>query len=167
MLDANLRAQLKSYLTNIRQPIELAASLDDGPKSRELAELLDEIAEVSDKVTVVRRDDDPRKPSFAINRVGGDVSVRFAGIPLGHEFTSLVLALLHVGGHPPKYEDEVLDQVRALDGEYRFETYFSLSCQNCPDVVQALNTMAALNAKISHVAIDGALFQEEVEARQG
>jgi len=166
MLDANLKAQLKSYLTNIRQPIELAASLDDGPKSRELAELLDEIAEISDKVTVVRRDDDPRKPSFAINRVGGDVSVRFAGIPLGHEFTSLVLALLHVGGHPPKYEEEVLDQVRALDGEYRFETYFSLSCQNCPDVVQALNTMAALNPKVSHVAIDGALFQEEVEARQ-
>ena len=166
MLDANLKAQLKTYLTNIRQPIELAASLDDGSKSQELKQLLDEIAEASDKVSVVRRDDDERKPSFAINRVGGNVSVRFAGIPLGHEFTSLVLALLHVGGHPPKVDAEVIEQVRALPGEHRFETYFSLSCQNCPDVVQALNTMAALNPNISHVAIDGGLFREEVEARQ-
>ncbi len=166
MLDANLKNQLKAYLENITQPVELVASLDDGAKSQELMELLQDIAELSDKVTVSRRDDDARKPSFAITRAGTDISVRFAGIPMGHEFTSLVLALLQVGGHPPKVSQDVIDQIRDLDGEYHFETYFSLSCQNCPDVVQALNLMSVLNPKIRHVAIDGALFQDEVEARQ-
>jgi alkyl hydroperoxide reductase subunit F len=166
MLDATLKGQLNTYLQNIRQPIELVASLDDGPKSAELMELLNEIAEQSDKVTAVRRDDDARRPSFAIVRPGTDISVRFAGLPLGHEFTSLVLTLLWVGGHPPKVEPEVIEQVKALDGDFLFETYFSLSCQNCPDVVQALNLMSVLNPKIRHVAIDGALFQAEVEQRQ-
>ena len=166
MLDPNLKTQLKAYLERLVVPIELAASLDDGEKSRELAELLDEIASLSDKITMVRRDDDARRPSFAIGRVGTDISVRFAGIPLGHEFTSLVLALLQVGGYPPKVEEDLLEQVRALDGDYLFETYFSLSCQNCPDLVQALNVMSVVNPRIRHVAIDGALFQAEVEARQ-
>jgi alkyl hydroperoxide reductase subunit F len=166
MLDPNLKTQLKAYLERLVMPIELVSSLDDGDKSRELAELLDEIAGLSDKITVVRRDDDARRPSFAINRVGSDVSVRFAGIPLGHEFTSLVLALLQVGGYAPKVEQDLLDQVAALDGDFSFETYFSLSCQNCPDLVQALNVMSVVNPRIRHVAIDGALFQEEVEARQ-
>ncbi|MBA4690481.1 MAG: alkyl hydroperoxide reductase subunit F, partial [Pseudomonas sp.] len=110
--------------------------------------------------------DDARKPSFSLNRIGGNISLRFAGIPMGHEFTSLVLALLQVGGHPSKTAPEVIEQIKALDGDYRFETYFSLSCQNCPDVVQALNLMAVLNPNVKHVAIDGALFQDEVEARQ-
>jgi alkyl hydroperoxide reductase subunit F len=166
MLDANLKTQLKAYLERLVMPIELVASLDDGDKSRELAALLDEIAALSDKITVTRRDDDARKPSFAISRVGSDVSVRFAGIPLGHEFTSLVLALLQVGGHPPKAAPELIEQVRALEGDYLFETYFSLSCQNCPDVVQALNLMSVVNPRIRHVAIDGALFQDEVESRE-
>ena len=166
MLDATLKGQLKAYLANVTQPVELAASLDDGAKSRELMELLGEIAELSDKVSVVRTDDDARRPSFAIRRTGSDISVRFAGIPLGHEFTSLVLALLQVGGHPPRIEAEQIEQVRALEGEFRFETYYSLSCQNCPDVVQALNLMSVLNPSIKHVAIDGALFQDEVEGRK-
>jgi alkyl hydroperoxide reductase subunit F len=166
MLDATLKGQLKTYLENLRQPITLAASLDDRPASKELAELLEDIVAASDKVSLIQRDDDARRPSFAIERAAGDASVRFAGLPLGHEFTSLVLALLHVGGHPPRIEAELIEQIRALEGEFRFETYFSQSCQNCPDVVQALNTMAALNPNISHVAIDGALFQAEVEARQ-
>ncbi|HYH37451.1 MAG TPA: alkyl hydroperoxide reductase subunit F [Azospirillum sp.] len=165
MLDENVKAQLKAYFERITQPVELAASLDDGPKSQEMRTLLDEIAAQSDKITVVR-DDDARKPSFAIRRVGTDVGVRFAGLPLGHEFNSLILALLQVGGHPPKESAEVIEQVKALDGDFRFETYFSLSCQNCPDVVQALNLMSALNPRIKHVAIDGALFQDEVTARQ-
>ncbi len=165
MLDAALKGQLKAYLENLRQPIALEASLDDSPRSAEMLDLLEDIAGASDKVTLSRRED-ARTPSFAITRAAGDADVRFAGLPLGHEFTSLVLALLHVGGHPPKFDAEVLDQVRALDGDYRFETYFSQSCQNCPDVVQALNTMAALNPRISHTAIDGAFFQAEVEARQ-
>ncbi|MGN6237636.1 alkyl hydroperoxide reductase subunit F [Dyella sp.] len=166
MLDANLSAQLKAYLEKVTQPIEIVESLDDGAKSAELHELLQEITALSDKITLVRRDDNARKPSFAINRVGTDIGVRFAGIPMGHEFTSLVLALLQVGGHPSKTTQDVIDQVRNLDGDFAFETYFSQSCQNCPDVVQALNLMSVLNPKIKHVAIDGALFQDEVDARQ-
>ncbi|WP_184015981.1 alkyl hydroperoxide reductase subunit F [Sphingobium boeckii] len=166
MLDANLKQQLQGYLVNIREPIELVASLDEGAKSHELQQLLEEIAGLSDKVSLARADGDPRTPSFMIRRVGTDIGVRFAGIPLGHEFTSLVLALLHVGGHPSKAAQDLIEQVRTLDGDYAFETYYSLSCQNCPDVVQALNLMSALNPRISHVAIDGALFQDEVNARK-
>ncbi|MDH0690853.1 alkyl hydroperoxide reductase subunit F, partial [Stutzerimonas stutzeri] len=128
--------------------------------------LLQDIAGLSDKITLKTDGDDARKPSFSLNRIGGNISLRFAGIPMGHEFTSLVLALLQVGGHPSKTAPEVIEQIKALDGDYRFETYFSLSCQNCPDVVQALNLMAVLNPNVKHVAIDGALFQDEVEARQ-
>jgi len=171
MLDADLKTQLKAYLEKLVQPIELVAALDDGAPSRELEELLAEIAMLSDKITLRRDDGDARKPSFAINRVGSDIGVRFAGIPMGHEFTSLVLALLQVGGHPSKATQDVIEQVRGLEGPapdsvFVFETYFSLSCQNCPDVVQALNLMSVLNPRIRHVAIDGALFQDEVEARQ-
>jgi alkyl hydroperoxide reductase subunit F len=166
MLDANLKTQLKAYLENIREPIELVASVDESPKSKELLELLADIAAASDKVSVVTGGDDARRPSFAIRRVGSDIAVQFAGLPLGHEFTSLVLALLQVGGHPPKVEQALIDQVKALDGDFRFETYFSLTCQNCPDVVQALNLMSVLNPKIRHVAIEGGLFQAEVEQRQ-
>jgi alkyl hydroperoxide reductase subunit F len=166
MLDATLKGQLKAYLNNLRQPIELVASLSDGADSAHMLELLEDVAGVSDKVSLNLAGADARRPSFAIARGAGDADVRFAGLPLGHEFTSLVLALLHVGGHPPKVDAEVLDRVRALDGDYRFETYFSQSCQNCPDVVQALNTMAALNPRIHHVAVDGAVFRDEVETRQ-
>ena len=165
MLDENLKAQLTAYMEKLTQPIELVASLDDSDKSRELDTLLDQIASTSDKIT--RRDgDDARKPSFRIVRAGTDVSVGFAGIPMGHEFTSLVLALLQVGGHPVKVDEELANQVRDLEGEFVFETYMSLSCQSCPDTVQALNAMSVLNSNIRHVAIDGALFQDEVEARE-
>ena len=166
MLDANLKTQLQTYMERISEPFEIVASLDDGDKSKELAELLRDIEGMSDKISLREDGDDARKPSFSLNRVGGDISLRFAGIPMGHEFTSLVLALLQVGGHPPKVSDEVIAQVKALQGDFQFETYFSLSCQNCPDVVQALNLMAVLNPNIKHVAIDGALFQAEVDERQ-
>ncbi|MEW9570749.1 alkyl hydroperoxide reductase subunit F [Rhodanobacter sp. Si-c] len=166
MLDEAIKAQLKGYLEKLTQPIELVATLDDSAKSRELDELLHEIASLSDKIALRRDDNEARKPSFAINRVGTDVGVRFAGIPLGHEFTSLVLALLQVGGHPSKAAAETIAQVQNLEGEFHFETYFSLSCQNCPDVVQALNLMSVLNPNIHHVAIDGALYQDEVDRRQ-
>jgi len=166
MLDNNLKAQLKTYLEKVTQPFEIVASLGDGAKSQEMLSLLEDITSLSDKITLRTDGDDVRKPSFALNRIGGDISLRFAGIPMGHEFTSLVLALLQVGGHPSKTAPEVIEQIKNLDGEYNFETYFSLSCQNCPDVVQALNLMAVLNPNIRHVAIDGALFQEEVTVRQ-
>jgi NADH-dependent peroxiredoxin subunit F len=166
MLDATLTAQLKTHLERITRPVELVASLDDSPKSGELAELLGEIAALSDHITYERRDDDGRRPSFAIVRAGTDISVRFAGIPLGHEFTSLVLALLHVGGHPSKASEELVQQIQDLEGDYAFETYMSLSCQNCPDVIQALNLMSVLNPNVTHTAIDGALYQDEVDERQ-
>lgn len=166
MLDANLKAQLKSYLERVTQPIEIVASLDDGAKSQEMLALLQDVASLSTQITLLDNGADARTPSFSINRPGADISLRFAGIPMGHEFTSLVLALLQVGGHPSKASAEVIEQIRSLKGEFHFETYFSLSCQNCPDVVQALNLMAVLNPNVHHVAIDGALFQTEVDERQ-
>ena len=167
MLDANIKTQLKAYLERVTQPIEIVASLDDGPKSKEMLELLHDVVEQSKLITLVeRRDDDERKPSFSVGPRGGEARVRFAGLPMGHEFTSLILALLQAGGYPPKVEAEVIEQIRTLDVELNFETYISLSCHNCPDVVQALNLMAVLNPKIRHTMIDGALFQKEVEERQ-
>ncbi|HSX88683.1 MAG TPA: alkyl hydroperoxide reductase subunit F [Pseudomonas sp.] len=166
MLDATLKGQLKAYLEKVTQPFEIVASLDDSDKSRELSALLHDIVGLTDKITLREDGNDSRTPSFALNRPGADIGLRFAGIPMGHEFTSLVLALLQVGGHPSKLEAELIEQVKGVEGQFSFETYFSLSCQNCPDVVQALNLMAVLNPNIRHVAIDGALFQTEVEARQ-
>ena len=165
MLDAALKTQLAAYLEKLQQPIELVASLDDSEAARELDELLGEIAALSPKITRASGDD-ARKPSFLIRRTGSDVQVGFAAIPLGHEFTSLVLALLQVGGHPVKLDEALAQQVRELPGDYAFETYMSLHCQSCPDTVQALNAMSVLNPRIRHVAIDGALFQAEVEAKQ-
>jgi alkyl hydroperoxide reductase subunit F len=165
MLDADLKPQLAAYLDNLQHPIELVASLDDSDAARELDELLGEIAALSPKITRASGDD-ARKPSFLIRRAGSEVQVGFAAIPLGHEFTSLVLALLQVGGHPVKIDEALAQQVRELPGDYAFETYMSLHCQSCPDTVQALNAMSVLNPRIRHVAIDGALFQAEVEARQ-
>jgi alkyl hydroperoxide reductase subunit F len=166
MLDAATTAQLKTYLGNLRRPVELVASLGTDAKSADMRALLEEIAVLSDKVSARFDGTDARRPSFAIRADEGRAEAVFAGLPLGHEFTSLILALLHVGGHPPKEDAELLDQVRALSGPLHFETFFSLSCQNCPDVVQALNMIAALNPDATHVAIDGALFQDEVEARK-
>ena len=166
MLDANLKAQLKAYLEKVTQPFEIVASLDDGEKSQELLGLLQDIVGLTDKITLKSDGSDARRPSFALNRPGEDTGVAFAGIPMGHEFTSLVLALLQVGGHPSKLDADTIAQIKSIEGTFEFETYFSLSCQNCPDVVQALNLMAVLNPNIRNVSIDGALFQEEVERRQ-
>jgi alkyl hydroperoxide reductase subunit F len=167
MLDANIKGQLKAYMEKLQQPIELVAAYDDSKKSEELKQLLEVIEPMSEKISLrTEESTEVRRPSFAINRVGTDIGVRFAGIPMGHEFTSLVLALLQVGGHPSKASQEVIQQVQELEGEFEFETYFSLSCQNCPDVVQALNLMSVLNPNIKHTSIDGALFQDEVEQRE-
>lgn len=166
MLDANLKTQLSAYLDMLQQPIALIASLDESAAAHEMEALLDEIAALSPKITRSNDGSAARRPSFEIRRVDSDVAVGFAGIPLGHEFTSLVLALLQVGGHPVKVDPALAQQVRDLDGDYAFATYMSLHCQSCPDTVQALNAMSVLNPRIRHVAIDGALFQAEVEAKQ-
>ena len=166
MLDAATTAQLKNYLANLRTPVELVATLDDSPKSLEMRTLVETVAAQSDLLSARYDGHADRTPSFAIRRADGTAETHFAGLPLGHEFNSLVLALLHMGGHPPKEEAELLASVKSLEGDYRFETFFSLSCQNCPDVIQAINIMAALNPSVSHVAIDGAMFREEVETRK-
>ncbi len=166
MLDANIQNQLQAYFEKLRQPIELIASLDDSAKAQEMREMLQEIAALSPKISLREDGHASRRPSFAIARPNEAARVHFAGIPLGHEFTSLVLALLQVGGHPPRVEPEVLEQIRNLKGGFRFETYISLSCHNCPDVVQALNLMAVYSPNVQHVMIDGALFQDEVNQRQ-
>src|ERR1700678_1862988 len=167
MLDANLKVQLKGYLQRISETVEIVASVDEGEKSREMLELLADIESASDLIKIdVRHDETQIKPSFALRLPGAEPRVRFAGLPMGHEFTSLVLALLQTGGHPPKADAALIEQIRSLDGDYRFETFVSLSCQSCPDVVQALNLMAVLNPKVRHTMIDGSVFQDEVERRQ-
>jgi alkyl hydroperoxide reductase subunit F len=166
MLDTAIKQQLQAYLGRLQQPIEIVATLDASDKAQEIGELVKEIAALSDKISV-RADGNARLvPSFAIGRPGEAARIEFAGIPMGHEFTSLVLALLQTGGHPPKVEPEVIEQIKALEGEFRFETFISLSCHNCPDVVQALNLIAVLNPGASSVMIDGSMFQKEVNERQ-
>lgn len=167
MLDTSLKGQLQAYLERVIYPLEINASVDDSAHSQEMLNLLNDVVELSDKITLkISRYDNERKPSFSITRSGANMGVRFAGIPMGHEFTSLVLALLQAGGHPAKVETEIIEQIQAIEGKFDFETFISLSCHNCPDVVQALNLMAVLNPNIRHVMIDGALFQAEVNERQ-
>ncbi len=167
MLDTDLKSQLKTYLERVTRPIEIVAHLDGGDSSQELRSLLQDLKDASPRIGVSEGSaEGARVPSFSLGSPGEQIALSFAGLPMGHEFTSLVLALLQVGGYPSKLSPEVIEQIKALDGDYHFETYFSLTCQNCPDVVQALNLMAVLNPRISHTAIDGALFQAEVEQRQ-
>lgn len=166
MLEDGLKAQLKTYLERVTQPFEIVASLDDGDSAREMHGLLQDVAALSTMITLKTDGTDKRKPSFALGRPGAQIDIRFAAIPMGHEFTSLVLALLQVGGHPPKLDADVIEQIKNLEGDFHFETYMSLTCHNCPDVVQALNVMAVLNPRIHHVTIDGGLFQGEVNERK-
>ena len=165
MLDPAIQQQLASYLERLQQPIEIAASLDTSEAGAEMRALLEDVKACSPLVTVREDAAGVLSPSFGIGPVGAEPRVRFAGLPMGHEFTSLVLALLQVGGHPPRVEADLVDRIRALEGPLRFEVFISLSCHNCPDVVQALNLMAVLNPAITSVTIDGALFQQEVERR--
>ncbi|MBK7509448.1 MAG: alkyl hydroperoxide reductase subunit F [Comamonadaceae bacterium] len=167
MLDDTLKSQLAAYLERVTQPFELVATLGDDDTSRQMRELLQTIQSLrADKITLRTDGLDARKPSFTLQRVGASNSLRFAGLPLGHEFTSLVLALLWTGGHPPKVEPEVIEQIQALDGDFNFEVYMSLSCHNCPDVVQALSLMAIFNPKVKTTVIEGGAFQDEVNARE-
>ena len=167
MLDQELKTQLAAYLERVSQPFEMVASLDDSDTSRDMRTLLETIQGLrADKISVRFDGNDARKPSFSPQRLGDATSLRFAGLPLGHEFTSLVLALLWTGGHPPKVEPEIIDQIKSLDGDFNFEVFMSLSCHNCPDVVQALSLMAIFNPKVKTVVIEGGAFQEEVTRRE-
>lgn len=167
MLDATLKSQLQQYMGLLRQPLRLIASLDDSATAQEMHGLLADIVEAgAGKISLDTDGNDARKPSFVIAREGQDTGVRFAGLPLGHEFTSLVLALLWTGGHPPKVEQSVIDSILAIEGQFDFDVYMSLTCHNCPDVVQALSLMAILNPNIRTTVIEGGAFQDEVEQRQ-
>lgn len=166
MLDAAIKGQLKAYLDKLQAPIELVASTDVSGKSQELLSLLDDIASQSNLVNVRNNGGSYYNPSFTLGALGFNPRIEFAGLPMGHEFTSLVLALLHSGGHPPKADVSVIEQIKSLDVDLHFEVFVSLSCHNCPDVVQAVNLMAALNPRIRATMVDGALFPAEVEKRQ-
>lgn len=165
MLDAEIKSQLAQYLQLMEGDIVIKLSAGTDDVSQKMTALIEELASMSDHITV-ERTELQRTPSFSINRPGEDTGVIFAGIPLGHEFTSLILALLQVSGRPPKVEEKVINQIKKLQGPYHFETYASLSCYNCPDVVQALNLMSVLNPTITATMIDGAVFKEEVEAKE-
>jgi len=167
MLDEATKVQLKTYLERATQPIEIVASLDDSETSGQVLSLLKDVAEASPRVNLTESRDDPhRKPSFSVNRPGENHGPRFAGLPMGHEFTSLILALLQTGGYPPKVDQAVLDQIRALDRDLDFEVYVSLTCHNCPDVVQALMLMAVQNPRIRATMIEGGTFQDEIKDRE-
>jgi len=163
-LDPEIKTQLAQYLELMEGDVVLKVCAGSDAVSRDMLALIDEIAGMSAKITVEKAEL-PRTPSFSVNRPGEDTGVVFAGIPLGHEFTSLVLAILQVSGRPPKVEQQVIDQIKALRGQYHFETYVSLSCHVCPDVVQALNLMSILNPGVTHTMIDGAVFKQEVESK--
>ncbi len=165
MLDDNTKAQVRAYLEKLARPIELVASLDDSKSAQEMRTLLDDLAGLSEKIAVRHDGVDARRPSFSVAAAGEAPRIRFAGIPMGHEFTSLILALLQCGGYPPKVEPEVIERIKGLTGKFAFETYISLDCHNCPDVIQALNLLAVVNPHISNTMIDGALFRAEVEAK--
>lgn len=167
MIDANLRQQLAALFERLTQQVQITVSADDSAASVEMRSMLAELASISPLISVTpAAASAARRPSFTVGRAGETARVEFAGVPTGHEFSSLVLALLQAGGHPPKVEQSVIDQIRSLDGDLRFEVYISLTCQNCPEVVQALNLMAIQNPRIRTTMIDGALFRAEVEQRQ-
>jgi alkyl hydroperoxide reductase subunit F len=164
LLDADIKSQLAQYLQLMEGDVLLKVSAGTDDVSRDLLVLVDELAAMSPNIKI-EKTQLQRTPSFSVNRIGEDTGVTFAGIPLGHEFTSLVLALLQVSGRAPKVDQNVIDQIRNIKGEYHFESYISLTCHNCPDVVQALNIMSILNPGITHTMIDGAAFKEEVESK--
>lgn len=168
MLDTNIKQQLKGYLEKLVNPIELTSYVNDSQASQQTLEFLREVAELSSKVTVKTATDTAgqRVPSFTIGQVDHPARITFAGIPMGHEFTSFVLAILQVSGYSPKVDASTLEQSRQLKGPLVFEAYISLSCQNCPDVVQAINLLAAVNPDVQAATIDGSLYQAEVEERQ-
>ncbi|MBO1002621.1 alkyl hydroperoxide reductase subunit F [Pseudogracilibacillus auburnensis] len=164
ILDAEIKAQLAQYLEMLEGEIRLKVSVGSDKVSQDMVELVDELSAMSSKITIEHTVLE-RTPSFSINKPDEDSGITFAGVPLGHEFTSLVLALLHVSGRAPKVDQKVIEQIKNIDKELHFESYISLSCQNCPEVVQALNIMSVLNPKITHTMIDGAAYKEETESK--
>ncbi|MBP2078496.1 alkyl hydroperoxide reductase subunit F [Oceanobacillus polygoni] len=164
LLDADIKAQLAQYLQMMEGDVLLKVSTGSDNISRDMLTLVEELAAMSSKIKIEHTLLE-RTPSFSVNRIGEDTGITFAGIPLGHEFTSLVLALLQVSGRAPKIDEKAIEQIKNINEDYHFESYISLTCQNCPEVVQALNVMSVLNPRISHTMIDGAAYKEEAESK--
>lgn len=164
MLDNNIKTELAQYLNLLENDLVIVLSVDGSEKSIEMKEFLNDIASITPRITL-KEDKLNRTPSFKINQKDVDFGVEFAGIPTGHEFNSLILALLHVSGRKPKLEDDIINKIKNIKDKLHFTSYISLTCQNCPDVVQALNMMSVLNPNITHTMVDGAVFTEEAEER--
>ena len=138
-LDQKIKEQLIQYLNKLETNVVIDTYIDSGDTSNSMMDLLSEIAEISDKIKlIIHKESNERIPSFKVNKPKEETGIQFAGIPLGHEFTSLVLALLQVGGYPIKLSSDQIDQIRSIEGKYNFETFISLTCHNCPDVVLSL-----------------------------
>ena len=166
-LDQNIKNQLSTYLAKIISPIEIVYFENDSDKSVEMVDLLTEVDAMSAMINIKKGDDSShRSPSFQVNQPDYKTGIVFAGVPMGHEFTSFILAILQTGGYPLKIEKELIEQIKSINGSYKFETYISLSCHNCPDVVQALNVMSLLNPNITHTMIDGDVYQDEVKDKK-
>lgn len=164
ILEKEIKDQLIEYLKLMEGNVVIKVSTGSDEASSNMAGLIDELASISTKIQVEKAKL-LRTPSFSINHLGEETGITFAGIPLGHEFTSLVLALLQVSGRPPKVEEKTIKAIKNIKGEYNFESYISLTCHNCPEVVQSLNLMSLLNPNITHTMIEGGLFKDEVESK--
>ncbi|MEG6575523.1 MAG: alkyl hydroperoxide reductase subunit F [Caldibacillus debilis] len=164
MLDEATKKQVAEYFQLLEGDVLIKVSAGSDKVSQDMLELVEDLASLSPKIKVEKARLE-RTPSFSVNRIGEDTGIIFAGLPMGHEFSSLILALLQVSGRPPKLEQSVIEQIKKIEGEYHFETYVSLTCNNCPDVVQALNMMSLLNPGITHTMIEGTAYKDEVEQK--
>lgn len=163
-LDAEIKEQLGQYLQLLESEIVLQAQLKDDANSQKVKVFLQEIVAMSPMISLEEKELS-RTPSFRIAKKGQESGVEFAGLPLGHEFTSFILALLQVSGRPPKVEADIVKRIQTIDEPMQFETYVSLTCHNCPDVVQAFNIMSVVNPNISHTMVEGGMFKNEVESK--
>jgi alkyl hydroperoxide reductase subunit F len=164
MLDSTLKEQLISIFVDLSADYTLDITVSPRHESAgELLELLNDVADSSEKINCRVKDGDGL--SFSLLKNGEDTGIRFRGIPNGHEFTSLLLAILNADGKGKNIPDEAIcRRIQSLKGDIHLTTYVSLTCTNCPDVVQTLNLMALLNPRIRHEMVDGAIYQEETEA---
>ncbi len=164
MLDNSLIEQLKNIFADLKAEYTFDIYASKQHESyNELNEFLNDVLTSSSKFSLRQNDGDSLY--FSILKNGNDTGIIFRGIPNGHEFTSLLLAILNSDGKGKNLPDEFIqNRVKSLKGNIHLTTYVSLTCTNCPDIVQALNVMAILNPNIKHEMVDGALFQDEVDA---
>ena len=164
MLDQNLKNQLAQYLDMLKTEVTIGLSVTNDEKSNKVRGFVEDVASLSDKINVVEKDL-AYTPAFELIGEKDHGQIIFAGVPLGHEFSSFALALLQVGGIEPKIDDTTKKRIKAIEDTQNLETIVSLSCHNCPEVVQSFNIMAVLNPNINHTMIEGSMFQDLAEDR--